>query len=207
MKETLESHVAALGPSLYETMSTATAKVVKSVSDIPHHKYPHVRPALTRTHWRQELEANPLPLGWTVAGNTRLNGQTFLYHPHLNARMRILKERRNTTPGGIPTAGYSPTRQQYWSAPLPGLDDSHPAFNPTNLLLCWDYASNENLEDFQLRVVHTLEPGRFGEAVKCDFMVDIEPGGSIYNYRSFRGSDDPEDFFTSINLDEDENEA
>ncbi|WP_191089807.1 hypothetical protein [Nesterenkonia ebinurensis] len=138
-------------------------------------------------------------------------GETYLYQPELSARLRVLKERRRSYPGGVPVAGRNPTRRKYWMPHpvLPGLGDSRENgkfIDVANLLLCWDFETEGDLESFQLRVVHTTEPGHYGDAVRCNFEIGIEPGGGIFEYRSFAGSDDPVDFF-NIHIDKDENEA
>ncbi|MCH8563666.1 hypothetical protein LTI14_10635 [Nesterenkonia sp. YGD6] len=202
IKETVISHAGALGPDLQDTMARAMASASRDISSLPHDKYPHLRPHITRAYWREELEKTTLPMGWTLGGNPRRNGQTSLIHPELNAEMRIMKERRRTYPGGVPTAGLSPSRRKYWDGtgtpPMEGLEipaGSLPQFEPLNLLLCWDYATSENQTDFKLRVVHTLEPGHYGEAVKCDIIIDIQQDGGLHRYSRFEGSEDHEDFF------------
>jgi hypothetical protein len=76
--------------------------------------------------------------------------------------------------------------------------------NPLNLLLCWDFASREAMDEFRLRIVHTLAPGTYGATVPCDLILDVEDGGNIFSRLKFAGSDDDEDFFR-INIREEEN--
>lgn len=210
MKATLVNHVATLGPHLHETMAHAMANAIREAKNLDHGRFPYLRPHLTRAYWRTELDKRVLPLDWAVEGNTRQQGQTYLSNQGLNAKMRIVKERRRTYPGGVPPAGSSPARRKEWAAtqPIEGLvipGYENMPLEPLNLLLCWDYASGNRGTDFLLRVVHTLEPGSYGESVKCDLVIDIEPGGGIQEYRRFGGSDDHEDFFETIDIRKEEN--
>lgn len=210
MKATLVNHVAALGPLLHETMADAMGNADNQLKNLDHEKFPYLKPHLTRAYWRTELDQRALPHGWVVEGNSRLQGQTLLSNQDLNAKMRMVKERRRTYPGGVPPAGNSPSRRRAWSATqpieglvIPGYENLH--LEPLNLLLCWDYASVGRSTDFLLRVVHTLEPGTYGETVKCDLVIDIEPGGGIQEYRRFGGSDELEDFFETIDIRKEDN--
>jgi hypothetical protein len=76
--------------------------------------------------------------------------------------------------------------------------------NPLNLLLCWDFASRESRDEFRLRIVHTVAPGTYGDAVPCDLILDVEDGGSIFSRLKFTGSEEDDDFF-KIEISEEEN--
>jgi hypothetical protein len=66
---------------------------------------------------------------------------------------------------------------------------------PVRVLLLWDYLDGQTLDQFTLRIVHTLAPGVHGQAVPCDLIVDVKDGGTIFSHLKFPGSPEHDDFF------------
>lgn len=206
-RDTVEIQARVLGPVLHAGMATSLAAARRRVAGLSHDQHPHLLPLIIRAEFREYLERETVPSGWQIGGNSRLMGQLALKHPELGMEMRFLKERRRSYPGGVPTAGSNASRRRHWAQdPLdffwPVL--AEPAFDPVNLLLCWDFASSESQDEFRLRIVHTLAPGTYGSAVPCDLVLDVESGGSIFSRLRFTGSEDHQDFF-KIDISEEEN--
>jgi hypothetical protein len=119
-------------------------------------------------------------------------GQILITSAPINLTLRVLKERRRTYPQGVPTAGHSNARREAWQKPL--FDFSPSSSNDTELLLLWDYA--ERVDDgFTLRVVHPVEAGVYGRAVRCDLDFTVKPGGTLFENREFAGDEEETDFF------------
>ena len=206
-RSAVEIQAQALGPALHAGMAVSLVAARKRTSGLAHHRHPHLLPLVMRAEFREFLEHEAMPNGWEVSGNPGLMGQLSLSNPQLGMDMRFLKERRRSYPGGVPAAGSNATRRQRWTQDALDLGlptDPEASINPVNLLLCWDFASGSSLDEFRLRIVHTLSPGTYGAAVPCDLILDVEPGGSIFSRLKFTGSDDHEDFF-SLNISEEEN--
>ncbi|MDO5619753.1 hypothetical protein [Kocuria sp.] len=203
----VEQEVKKLASSLYEATSTGVQEAQTRCRGWKHETYPHFRPLVVRIGLREHLVATGLPPGWEIAGNPGLMGQVYLKHPELGVKLRFLKERRSTYPGGVPVAGKNPARRRAWEQPLPGLEVRRLRPEPeVEFLLLWDYVVT-SLGEFRLRLVHTLEPGRYGQAVRCDVDVDIQPGGELIGDFQFRGGDDDPDLFgeTEVEIDRSEN--
>lgn len=199
-----------LGPLLHAGAATALAGSHVRAAGLGHAKYPHLVPMLMRSELREYLESNPVPNGWEISGDSRKMGQLLLRHSGLNLEMRFLKERRRTYPGGVPVAGASATRRKQWiNEPLdfemPGIPTTAQV-DPVRLLLLWDFNDAEALDQFSLRIVHTLAAGTYGQAVPCDLIVDVEDGGTIFGHLSFPGAHDSVDFF-EVDIDEREDES
>lgn len=205
----VESEARLLGPRLFEGMSVGIAEADTRAKGLAHTKYPHLRPMIVRAHLREFLEAEGLPDAWRVDGNPTLMGQLYLLKRESGLKLRVLKERRRTYPGGVPTAGRSPQRRAHWQAPLIPLSAfaGSRVARSSELLLLWDYASNkENSEGFTLRVVHPVEPGVYGRPVRCDVDFAVLPGGTIFENLVFEGDPEEEDFFAA-EIDEAENDG
>ena len=200
MHQIVEVQAGLLGPRLYEGMSFAIQDAAGRAKGLDHTKYPHLRPLLTRSSLREHLEAEGLPARWQIGGNPSLMGQLYLSETTLGLKLRVLKERRRTYPGGVPIAGLSPTRRLTWQAPLfPISAITPPAQVPVNeLLLLWDYADKDKIkEGFTLRIVHTVEAGQHGRPVRCDIDFAVKTGGTIFENLTFTGDADEENFFAT----------
>jgi hypothetical protein len=195
--ELVKAEVHRLGPVVFEGMSASIAATAKRAKGLEHSECPHLRPLIVRTELRRYLKREGLPNDWTVSGNPALMGQLTLINPNAGLRLRVLKERRETYPGGVPTAGRSPKRRAYWQAPLflmPGGRSGRLA----ELLLLWDYASTKRVaEGFTLRVVHPTEAGVYGRVVRCDMDFAVLPGGTVFETLVFQGDEDHVDFFAT----------
>ena len=203
----IEAQAQALGPVLHAGMAVSLAAAGQRMRGLAHDRYPHLLPLTMRAEFREFLEREAISNDWVVGGDSRAMGQLLLQQPDLGMEMRFVKERRRSYPGGVPTAGKNSARRQRWTQdPLDFLTSGAPqsVINPINLLLCWDFASREKLDEFRLRIVHTLAPGTYGAAVPCDMILDVENGGNIFSRLKFAGSDDEEDFF-KVEIGEEEN--
>ncbi len=214
VRQVIEVQAEALGPVLHSGVATALAAARKRGRGLEHPKYPHLLPFLMRAELREFLETNRLPDGWVVNGDPRLMGQLLLVNAEHNLATRFLKERRRTYPNGVPTAGANGARQQFWTNIPLDLDflslESDPAtrrrIGPVQLLLLWDFLKPQNLDEFTLRVVHTLSPGVYGRTVPCDLVLDVKDGGEIFNRLAFKGSEEEQNFF-AVELDHEENQG
>jgi len=164
----------------------------------------YLRPLVVRAAMRAQLFDQTERLGgWVPQGNPALMGQLHLVHPESSLVLRMLKERRKTYPGGVPVAGHNAARRQYWTQDTLGdLVGDQAGAQPAELLLLWDLASTDQASlAFTLRVVRTLEPGRYGAAVPIDLSIDIDARGGAWEQLTFPRSDEHEDFF-AVRLDE-----
>jgi hypothetical protein len=194
--ELVKAEVHRLGPVVFEGMSTSIAAAAKRAQGLKHSDCPHLRPLIVRTELRQYLKREGLPDDWTVGGNPALMGQITLVNKKAGLRLRVLKERRETYPGGVPTAGRSPKRREYWETPLFVMPGGGRSGRLAELLLLWDYASVKKIaEGFTLRVVHPTESGTYGRTVRCDMDFAVLPGGTVFETLAFQGDEDPVNFF------------
>lgn len=201
----LETRVGLISDTLYEGMSRALTNSERRVGDLVRAGHLHLRSLTVRGDLKQHLESSELR-GWTVGGESRLMGQLLLFDPVHGLHVRVLKERRATYPGGVPTAGHNIARRAFWQQP--------PLFGPVpiaepdehRLLMLWDLQDASRIEEgFTLRLVHTLEAGRYGQPVACDLSLNIGPGGSLQSRLRFEGADEDVDFFeVEVNEQDDE---
>lgn len=203
----IETQAEVLGPVLYAGMATSIAQAGQRLRGLRYDRYPHLLPLAMRAELREYLEREGMPGDWSVGGDSRAMGQLLLQQADIGMEMRFVKERRRYYPGGVPNAGRNLARRERWTQ-LP-LDLDIPGTAPNgietlNVLLCWDFDSRTNLEQFRLRIVHTLAPGTYGSAVPCDLILDVQNDGSVFTHLAFAGSDDDEDFF-SVDISEEEN--
>jgi hypothetical protein len=214
VRRVIEVQAEALGPVLHAGVATALAAGHKRRAGLDHSKYPHLLPFIMRAELREFLDENSLPNDWIIDGDPRKMGQLLLRNTDLNLETRFLKERRTSYPNGVPTAGGNQARRKVW-ADLPlDLDllslaadsKARRRVGPIQLLLLWDFLSPEALEEFTLRIVHTISPGVYGEAVPCDLVLDVKDGGEIFKRLEFNGSLDDHDFF-GVEIDEGEGES
>lgn len=216
-RRVIEVQAEVLGPVLYAGMAASLTAAHARRRGLDHSQYPHLLPLLVRAELREFLDASPMPLGWTVGGDSRKMGQLLLCHDELNLEMRVLKERRTTYPNGIPVAGRNPSRREAWAAdPLdlrwassstgsrPGQMVRGRQVGQVRLLLVWDFVEGSRLQEFTLRVVHTIGAGVYGRAVPCDLILDVKDGGEIFKSLEFVGSEEDADFFGpgTIEIDE-----
>lgn len=203
----VEAEAGLLGPRLFEGMSVSVQDADRRARGLNHGDYPHLRPLLVRAKFREYLKAEGLPGEWRLDGNPKLMGQLYLSKRESGLRLRVLKERRRTYPGGVPTAGSSPRRRGHWQAPLIPLSalTSGKQARMNELLLLWDYArTKENADGFTLRVVHPTEAGVYGRPVRCDVDFAVLSGGTLFERLVFEGDEENEDFFAA-EIDEAEN--
>lgn len=207
-KVAIEVQAQALGPVLHAGVAVALSAARQRMRGLDHGKYPHLLPLTLRAEFREYLGGEALPNNWCIGGDSRAMGQLLLLQPELGMQMRFVKERRRAYPGGVPAAGRNPARRQLWTQDPLDLEISgvpKHLIDPVHLLLCWDFARHGGLDEFRIRIVHTLAPGSYGAAVPCDLILDVEDGGSIYSRLKFAGSEDEEDFF-KVEISEEEND-
>lgn len=210
IRQAIEVQAGALGPVLHAGVATSLAGALKRNQGLKHAKYPHLMPLTMRAEMREYLEANPMVNDWKVDGDSRKMGQLLLAQKDLNLEMRFLKERRRSHPGGVPVAGKNKARRDVWAdVPLDFalLAAAAPKSEPVRLLLLWDFLNAQTLDQFTLRIVHTLAPGVYGKAVPCDLILDVNDGGEIFKRLEFTGSPDDDDLFGLVDVDEEENES
>lgn len=206
VRKVIEVQAEALGPLLRSGVATSLAAAHVRRKGLDHTKYPHLVPFLMRAEMREFLERNALPSGWVVSGDPRKMGQLKLNHSEIGLEMLFLKERRRAYPNGVPVAGKNKARRQVWAdVPIDNLDLSAPQGDPARFLLLWDFLDG-SLDQFTLRIVHTIAAGVYGKAVPCDLILDVNDGGEIYKRLEFTGSPDNDDLF-AVDVDEKENES
>lgn len=208
IREVIQSQAELLGPVLHAGMATSLVTSTSRRGGLSHKKYPHVLPQLLRCDLREYLEQEGLPMGWALAGDSRKMAQLTLEHDEHQLELRFLKERRRTYPGGVPVAGRNPARRGKWINQELDLRVQQPeesAPDPYSLLLLWDFVGSD-LDQFSLRIVHTLEAGVYGREVPCDLILEVGDGGSIFSRLSFVGDPEDDDLFAdnTIQLDEGE---
>lgn len=210
IRQAIEVQAEALGPVLHAGVATSLAGALKRTKGLAYTKYPHLMPLTMRAEMREYLEANPMVNDWRVEGDPRKMGQLLLAQEDLNLELRFLKERRRSYPNGVPVAGKNKTRRDVWVAvPLDFalLAAATPKAEPVRLLLLWDFLDTQTLDQFTLRIVHTLAPGVYGKSVPCDLILDVKDGGGIFKRLEFTGSPDDDDLFGLVDVDEEENES
>ncbi|OOL29422.1 hypothetical protein GQ85_26115 [Rhodococcus rhodochrous] len=170
---------------------------------------------LARIELREYFKQEGMPPQWVLDGDPRAMGQLYFSAPELNLKLRFLKERRKTYPGGVPTAGKNRARQEAWGqAGKQGALYSRRELGVTHqeppsiheLLLLWDYAKKGSVSDgFTLRIVRPLAAGVYGRAVPYDLDIALKSGGNIFTNMAFPGDPDDEDFFGRAEIDRAEN--
>jgi len=210
VRQAIEVQAEVLGPVLYTGVATSLAAALIRNKGLGHDKYPHLLPLLVRAEMREFLESNPAPNSWTIGGDSRKMGQLLLTQRDLSLEMRFLKERRRTYPGGVPIAGKNQVRRQQWTSDPLDIAVPEPTRNdidPVRVLLLWDFLDGQTLDQFTLRIVHTLAPGVHGQAVPCDLIVDVKDGGTIFSHLKFPGSPEHDDFFMVEIAEEEEGDS
>ncbi|MGL5829470.1 MAG: hypothetical protein ACRC0L_07865 [Angustibacter sp.] len=212
VRETIERHVRAIAPTVYEGMAQSLILANRRAEGLSHPKYPHNLPMQARMELREYLEGVELDGGWLLAGNSRLMAELTLELPQENLVMRFLKERRRTYPGGVPVAGSNLARSNEWTnqsldLTVPGHDVTVIEDDPINLLLLWDFLDVQSHDGFGLRVVHTLKPGSYGHAVPIDLIINLDATGFTASRLKFQGSGDSEEFFVDLTEEKVEDDA
>lgn len=206
------AQASALAPRMYEGVSSALAAAEVRARGLSRTKYPHFRPMATRIELREDLERGGLTQGWEVQGDPRAMGQLCLAAPTLGLKLRFLKERRATYPGGVPVAGSNQARRDVWTGKQLSLyaprELTPQSVRPVSeLLLLWDYASKETAADgFTLRIVRPVAPGIYGRPVPYDLDIALQPGGTIFTKMEFAGDVEDEDLFATAEIDRAEND-
>jgi hypothetical protein len=108
----IETQAQALGSVLHAGLAVALTSAGKRMQGLSYDRYPHLLPLTMRAELREYLEREVIPNGWVVRGDSRAMGQLLLQQPGLGMEMRLVKERRRSYPGGVPTAGKNFARQQ-----------------------------------------------------------------------------------------------
>ena len=191
-RQLIKREAAKLSPALFEHLDEAIA----SAAGLPfsRERFPHAHAFHTRAVLRDALEREDLPEGWTVTGNTRSTGQTFLTNRDLGTTLRLLSESRVTT-NGVPHAGRTRARRTQW-AQLSFF--GHEGMSHRQLLLLMDTRADEPA----LRIVHPLEAGKYKGKVACDFLVDMIREFDDVGNATFDTAEEYIDFFADIDDEE-----
>lgn len=213
--ELILNRVALITPALDEAMAAAIEQAERRAMGFEHRRFPHTRPLNIRQDVRLALEEQPLPDGWEIDGDPRKMGQLLLVDRRTGMTVRFLKA-PYSQPDRIPHAGQNPARRGAWTnrslqSALPSLGREGALAHVSGLkdetfLLIWAYVNpDERTDGYDLRIVHTREPGAFGKATRCDLDLTIPRGGHINqdNLR-FVSSEEDEDLFFDIPGESDE---
>lgn len=190
-RSTILSEAKRLAPCLHDVVAAGLAKSRSRLGNIEHREHPVLLPLLLRADMRLLLEREVLPDGWELGGDPRLMEQLLFINRDLGLEQRFVKERRRSYPGGIRPAGHNHASRRYYTNPALDLGPNFelPAPSKVNLLTAWDLVDASDIDlGFTLRIVHPLEPGVYGRAVKSDLSIDLLPGGEIFDNREFTGN-------------------
>ncbi|MDI9629453.1 MAG: hypothetical protein QM286_13105 [Acidobacteriota bacterium] len=200
----IERHVQGVGLALYEGVAAGVDHATVAMGRLSIGDYPwlfsgHARAAM-RHYW---VRSGHLGVsGWSVRGRPQLMGETFLENDEHRLSLRLLKESGRVHPGGVPAAGRSDTRREQWQAPLPGLARSSDGLEFLSgvaaCLLLWAVEFEAGIPLISVRVVHPLEPGRYGQRVPIDMSFSISPKGQMFEDLRFSGDPQEEDLFPNI---------
>lgn len=202
MQQRVTNAVRLLTPVVWEAQSHAVASAFTRCHGLPHQTYPSLRPMMVRPCFREYLVSTDLPDGWSIGGDPTKMVEIWIQSEGL--RLRYLKERRATYPGGVPAAGHSEARKAYWAPTLFDTQRSDIDDDVMNLLLLWDMHSPFEDESFVMRVVHTVGTGAWGRETPIDLSVDLSPSLGLEKHLRF--NDDPQDtdFFADLASDAEE---
>lgn len=196
----IEQCVGAIALPLYEGVSAGLAEATTRLDGFAHlDQYPALVPILARHAMRNYWVDAGVSRPWHVGGQPHLMGQVILTNADAAIELRLLKERSQTYPGGVPVAGRNPERQHYWAEPpLPIEMPRSAPEERTRLLLLWDQVVEGDEKKISVRVVHTLAPGYYGSRVPIDMSFNIEPTGQMFAQLTFEGEAQDEDLFADI---------
>lgn len=202
MRERIASAVNALTPTIWDAQSQAIADAYRRCKGLPHSTYPSLRPVMVRPCFRELLlEEGRLPEGWQITGDPAKMVEIYIQNQGL--RLRYLKERRTTYPGGVPAAGHSQARRAYWAPTLFDPERSDIDDEIMNLLLLWDMRGTNIEEDgFVMRVVHTVGAGTWGRATPIDLSVELSPEIGVEKYLRFEADPQETDFYADLSENE-----
>ncbi|GAB4987821.1 hypothetical protein MAHJHV61_33110 [Mycobacterium avium subsp. hominissuis] len=125
-----------------------------------------LRTALIRGLVYRELERVELS-GWVLGGEHARNGEVHLCSRDGTMTIRVLREAPDQT---IPAAGHNRRRRAYYANVLPyGLDLWGSAHH--SLLLLW--GEPDPADDFTVRLVRPLEPGKYRKSGRADLDIDL----------------------------------
>ena len=202
-KDLILDRLRLVAPAVDEAMAAAILQAETRAKGFDHHRFPHTRPLSIRQDVRLALEADVLLGGWRVAGDPRKMGQLILVDGTSGMELRFLKA-PYTQPDRIPHAGRNSTRRSVWAQqPIPELRHvgghaQTQGLRGVKFLLIWAYLDADvRTNGYDLRVVHTLEAGKFGASTLCDVDLAIPRGGILREGDlRFAGLDDEEDLFS-----------
>lgn len=202
LRALVSAQTATLAPTLYDAVSLSIETTRTRLQGRDPQKYAWLYSGSIRCEVREELEARPLPDGWSVTGDARMMGQLMLRHEEHDLVLRFLKENRANR-NQVPHAGHNHARREVWTSQAtfqPSLFDvgavGVSSAGPTTLLLLWGPNDVADLEaGFRLRVVHPIEVGAHVRGTMCDMEIELLQGGTIYDRLEFVGSDESADFF------------
>lgn len=189
-----------LAPQMYDASSLALVQADQRLQDLSHFEHPYLRPLVMRACLRERLKSEGLPVSWSLGGIPQRMGQLILSNNEID--VRVLKERRKSIPGGVPVAGSNRKRRLAWQPSLDIPSDAQAILPKTHLLLLWDFIDPSSVSaGLTLRLVHTVETGTYGKAVKLDLDLDLSEfaDGTQIILEEFRPdtSEDDVDFFST----------
>ncbi|WP_201612773.1 hypothetical protein [Gulosibacter hominis] len=197
----IESLVRPIGPSLFELISLAVVEADTRTNGVTADTIGLSHTIMVRALARTLLiDHEHCPIGWVVEGQGHRMAQTILRHTETGITLRLLKE-STVNPNGVPHAGRNLARRSAWSGavPLEGLDLGHRTATSLTCLLLW----KKDGDKISLRVVHTVEEGRYGAGTAVD--LDIQLGATateVTVHRTFHTGDDTDFFYVDTERDD-----
>ncbi|PZE39735.1 hypothetical protein [Curtobacterium sp. MCPF17_031] len=189
-RQLIQREASSLSPSLFGCLDEAVASAAGL--PYPRDRFPHAHAMHVRAVFRGALEHEELPEGWTVTGNTRSTGQTFLTNVQYGTTLRLLSESR-VTMNGVPHAGTSRARRAQW-AQFAFFGAEEVARRHRDLLLLMDTRAEEP----SLRIVHPIEEGKYKGKVACDFLVSMIREFDDVGNAVFDTEEEHLDFFANV---------
>lgn len=166
-------------------------------------KYRGLHSYLVRVGVREFLLEEGLPDSWEIAGNPELSGQLKFLDQQSGWQIRFLKESPVTT-NRVPLAGANKARRQIWTGDLfssAGVDHSlGRVIREDELLMLWNLQN----QDFGLRVVHTIGPGKFQKTVPVNYSLDLVVSGNVHENRRFDPDNSEENLVTEAYIENSE---
>lgn len=183
---------------LWETQAASMAAAATACVGLAPGIGRYLRTQATRARFAHNLTDTNLPDGWTVTVAPSRMCKVTICGP--DVLVRYLKENRSGHPGGVPAAGRTRARREFWTqGSLFSGDPAAPAV--TNLLLLWDYSATPD-EGFTLRLVHPTGAGCYGSRTPIDLALDLLPGPGLEQGLVFRGGEDDADLFAIIDAED-----
>lgn len=196
----LRDQLAPLATPLYEGLAHSLAYAKQHNARYAFKDQPHLWSLTARAEMREFYADHSLPEGWRLGGDPRRMGQLMFVNDDHGLDVSFVKENRRVHAGGLPPAGPGRARRRKWASPaLFEMDGNYERADRIALLHAWDYqvdpAGRVDLDAFDTRIVHTIEPGDFGRPVGCNFFFKILPSGDLHTTQRFDGDAAEEDFF------------